>query len=65
MKKKITKESHLYTPAELRTIANASGVDPKTVARWLDGAPVRPTGRARMMLAFAEFQRDRALEVVR
>jgi hypothetical protein len=51
-KKKAPKESNLYTPAELREVANAAQVDPKTVARWLDGNPVRACGKARMIAAW-------------
>jgi hypothetical protein len=46
-----TKKSQSYTPAELREIANASQVNPKTVARFIDGHPVRPTGKARIVSA--------------
>jgi hypothetical protein len=55
-KKKAPKESDLYTPAELREIANAAQVDPKTVARWLNGEPVRACGKARMVAAFSAWQ---------
>jgi hypothetical protein len=49
------KESQLYTPAELREIANAATVDPKTVKRFLDGHHVRQCGRARIVAALKAF----------
>lgn len=53
--KKPTKESALYTPEELRRIANAAHVDPATVRRHLDGGTTRPTGRARIIAALERF----------
>ena len=57
MKKKETQgsQSHLYTPANLREIANSASVDPKTVKRYLDGFQVRPTGQARIIAALKAF----------
>ena len=51
----MSKQSSLYTPAELREIANAAFVDPKTIKRFLDGFSVRPTGRARIVSALKDW----------
>lgn len=49
MKKTQPKGSKLYTPKELREIANAADVDPKTVERLLDGKKeLRPSTRTRI-----------------
>ena len=41
-----------YTPKDLRAIANNADVDPKTVARFLDGEkPLRPSTKARVVAA--------------
>jgi DNA-binding LacI/PurR family transcriptional regulator len=55
VKKSKAKDSRLYTPAELREIANAATVDPKTVKSFIDGNPVRPSGRARIVAALKVF----------
>ena len=49
MKKVHPKGSKLYTPKELREIANVADVDPKTIARLLDGEKeLRPSTRTRI-----------------
>ncbi len=40
-------------PHTLRRIAVEALVDPRTVQRFIDGAPVRPSLRERMVRAFA------------
>ena len=53
--KKQPKGSKLYTPKEIREIANASDCDPKTVARYLDGEKqLRPSTRERIKAALVE-----------
>ena len=55
MKKAHPKGSKLYTPKEIREIANAADVDPKTVARYLDGEKeLRPSTRSRIRGALVD-----------
>jgi hypothetical protein len=57
-KTKVDRESLLYAPAELRSIAKDARVCARTVARFIDGGTLQPRKKIRVMAALRQFSQQ-------